>query len=200
MRENEMTDPELKLTLPFWAESFLAEYQSHRFVSDREKIMLAIELSRLNIEYKTGGPFGAAIFSHNGGKLLSIGINLVTSLKSSVAHAEMVAIITAQNTLNAFDLSRLEGGCEMASSTEPCTMCMGGVVWSGVGRLLCGATDADAREAGFDEGPKPKNWQDEYRRRNIEVVTELCRDRAKEVLQDYKNSGGVIYNPGRKLS
>ncbi|MFI4910354.1 MAG: nucleoside deaminase [Sedimentisphaeraceae bacterium JB056] len=192
-----MTDPEMKVVLPFWADSFLTEYQSHRFVSDREKIMLAIELSRLNIQYGTGGPFGAAIFSHNGGKLLSIGINLVTNVNCSVAHAEMVAIITAQNTINNFDLSRLEGGCEMATSTEPCCMCMGGVMWSGISRILCGATDADAREAGFDEGPKPKNWKDEYINRGIKVETELCRERAREVLMDYKNNGGKIYNPDR---
>jgi tRNA(Arg) A34 adenosine deaminase TadA len=192
-----MTDPEIKIVLPFWAESFLAEYKSHRFVSDREKIMLAIELSRLNIEYKSGGPFGAAIFSRNGGKLISIGINLVTGLNSSVAHAEMVAIMAAQKKLNSYDLSRVERGCEMASSTEPCCMCMGAVVWSGVGRLLCGATDADARQAGFDEGPKPQNWKDEFLKRNIKVQTGLCRERAKEVFDDYKKSGGVIYNPGR---
>ena len=118
-------------------------------------------------------------------------------MNCSVAHAEMVAIITAQNTINNFDLSRLDGGCEMATSTEPCCMCMGGVMWSGISRILCGATDADAREAGFDEGPKPKNWKDEYINRGIKVETELCRERARDVLMDYKNGGGKIYNPGR---
>ena len=56
---------------------------------------LAIELSRLNIQHGTGGPFGAAIFERETGRLLAPGVNLVTSLDCSVFHAEMVAIMVA---------------------------------------------------------------------------------------------------------
>lgn len=192
-----MTDPELKIVLPFWADSFLVEYQAHSFVSDKDKMMLAIELSRLNIEYGTGGPFGAALFNRKSGKLISIGVNLVTSTHCSVAHAEMVAIISAQNHLNTYDLSRFDGGSELASSTEPCTMCMGAIIWSGIGRLLCGATDTDARKAGFDEGPKPKNWTQEFENRGIKVTTGLLGEEAAKVLAEYKSGNGIIYNPQR---
>jgi len=192
-----MTDPELKIVLPFWADSFLVEYQNRSFVSDKDKMMLAIELSRLNTEYGTGGPFGAAMFNHSTGKLISIGINLVTSTKSSVAHAEMAAIISAQNILNTYDLSTINGGCELASSTEPCIMCMGAVLWAGITRLLCGANDADARGAGFDEGPKPQNWVQEFEKRGIKVKTGLLREDAAKVLSEYKNNNGIIYNPKR---
>ncbi len=192
-----MTDPELKIVLPFWADSFLVEYKSHSFVSDKDKMMLAIELSRLNTEYKTGGPFGAAIFNRHTGRLISIGINLVTSTKSSVAHAEMVAIISAQNILNTYDLSTTNGCCELATSAEPCTMCMGAIAWSGITKLLCGATDADARQAGFDEGPKPQDWVQEFEKRGIKVHANLLREEACRVLKEYKNNNGIIYNPQR---
>ncbi len=192
-----MTDPKLNVALPFWAESFLTEYQMRRFVSDREKIMLAIELSRLNIEYDTGGPFGAAIFSHKDGKLLAIGVNLVTKINSSLAHAEVVAIACGQKTLNTYDLSRYSGGFELASSTEPCLMCMGAILWSGLRRVLCGANAADAEQIGFDEGPKPENWENEFRKRGVLVEPNLCRQRAVDVLQSYKDKGAEIYNPVR---
>lgn len=192
-----MTEPEIKIVLPFWADSFLVEYQSSSFVSDKDKMMLAIELSRLNIEYGTGGPFGAAIFSKKGGKLISIGVNLVTATNCSIAHAEITAIISAQNRLNTFDLSQVNGGCEIASSTEPCTMCMGAIVWAGISKVLCGAGDADARKAGFDEGPKPENWIQEFQNRGITVKTGLGAEFAVDVLNQYKRSNGIIYNPKR---
>ncbi len=192
-----MIDPELKIVMPFWADSFLVEYQNHSFVSDKDKIMLAIELSRLNTEYNTGGPFGAAIFNHSTGRLLAVGINLVTSTKCSLAHAEMTAIISAQNALNTYDLSTVGGGCDLAASTEPCAMCMGAIMWAGITRLLCGATDADARAVGFDEGLKSQDWVREFEKRGIKVHANMLREEAAKVLNDYKNNNGIIYNPKR---
>ena len=187
---------QLEISLPSWAIEFERCYSNTRFVSDEEKMQLAIELSRQNIINQTGGPFGAAIFNRDSGKLLSVGMNLVTGLNCCVAHAEIVAIIQSQQILNTYDLST-GGSFELISSTEPCCMCMGAVVWSGVGRLVCGATDADARSIGFDEGPKPDHWQTQYNQRGIEVKTEFLRAEAAAVLAEYKNAGNTIYNPNR---
>jgi hypothetical protein len=60
--------------------------------------------------------------------------------------------------------------------------------------LVCGATDADARAAGFDEGAKPHAWIEELTKRGIGVTTEICRKEAAEVLLNYRENGGVIYN------
>ena len=128
-------------------------------------------------------------------RLIAAGVNLVVPAHASIAHAEMIALTLAQQRLGTHDLS--ETGCELATSTEPCAMCLGAIPWSGVTRLLCGARDEDARAVGFDEGAKPANWVQELTSRGIEVVRDVLRDEARAVLRDYKQSGGTIYNPRR---
>ena len=52
---------------------------------------------------------------------------------------------------------------------------------------------------GFDEGDKPADWRGNLRRRGIEVVEDVRRAEAAEVLRAYATAGGPIYNgmPGR---
>ncbi len=73
-------------------------------------------------------------------------------------------------------------------------MCFGATPWSGVRRLVCGAWEDDAREIGFDEGPKPVDWVEALTTRGIEVRRGVLRDTAKSVLRAYASQGGVIYN------
>jgi tRNA(Arg) A34 adenosine deaminase TadA len=121
-----------------------------------DRMRFAIELSRSNIHHGTGGPFGAAIFERETGRLLAPGINLVTSLDCSVFHAEMVAIMVAQQRVGDFDLGGPERPpYELVANTQPCAMCLGTTPWSGVRRLVCGASADDSEEIGFDEGMKP---------------------------------------------
>ena len=83
---------------------------------------------------------------------------------------------------------------ELVSSTEPCTMCLGAVVWSGVRRLVCGSRDADARDIGFDEGPKPSDWTVALETRGIAVLRDVSRRDAVAVLKHYVDRGGLVYN------
>ena len=48
---------------------------------------------------------------------------------------------------------------ELVTSCEPCSMCLGAITWSGIRGLACGARGSDAESIGFDEGPKPENWE-----------------------------------------
>ena len=188
------TFPELKMSLPQWISNALPE-RGHQFDSDESKMMLAITLSKLNCEYGTGGPFGAAIFNAKTGTLVAPGVNLVQSLGISGAHAEMVSIALAQKTLGFLDLgSDPNTSYELFSSTEPCAMCMGCITWSGITRLVCGANDADARAIGFDEGVKALNWIEQYKQRGISVDLGICQEKAASVLSKYKEHGGLIYN------
>ena len=156
---------------------------------------LAVELSRKNVKHGTGGPFGAAIFERDTGKLVAPGVNLVVVAGCSAFHAEMVAIMVAQKTTGSFDLGA-EGmpAHEMAASTEPCAMCLGATPWSGVRGLLCGARDEDAGAIGFDEGPKPPRWMDRLEERGIAVTRDVLREEAVGVLRQYSTAGGEIYN------
>jgi len=156
---------------------------------------LVIEFSRLNGQQGTGGPFGAAIFRMDTWHLVAVGVNRVQALNSSMAHAEMVAIMQAQRSMQSFDLGA-EGfpACELVTSTEPCAMCFGALPWSGVRQLVCGATSHDAEQIGFDEGPKHPLWMDELESRGIHVITGVRRREAVAVLKDYHAAGGLIYN------
>lgn len=107
----------------------------------------------------------------------------------------MVAIATAQKKLGTYDLgSNSMVKHELVTSTEPCAMCFGAVPWSGVSRIVTGARDADARSIGFDEGPKVKDWCAALSDRQIEVITDVKREEARQVLNKYLQGGGHIYN------
>jgi tRNA(Arg) A34 adenosine deaminase TadA len=189
-----MRFPSVTLQLPGWVEEALGGSEEvYPDVEDRMR--LAIELSRLNVRHGTGGPFGAAIFDLETNRLLAPGVNLVVGSNCSVAHAEMVAIMVAQRRVESFDL----GGpglppYELVTSTEPCAMCLGATPWSGVRRLTCGARDEDAVAVGFDEGEKPVYWVEALERRGISVTRDVLREEAAEVLREYAEGGGRIYN------
>ncbi len=183
------------ITLPAWLKSMQETERTLPLVSDR--MAFVIDLSRMNISHRTGGPFGAAVFDASG-KLVSVGVNLVETDACSILHAEMVAIALAQKAEGRYDLS--DGGrlwYQLVASSEPCAMCFGAVPWSGVSSLVCGARDADARAIGFDEGPKMPEWQGALEKRGITVTRDLLRTEAVGVLQEYRAAGGTIYNAGR---
>jgi tRNA(Arg) A34 adenosine deaminase TadA len=185
---------ELKLRLPQWLEQHLSD-SDHRYTTADDRMELVIKLSHLNVVHKTGGPFGAAIFDEQG-LLIAPGVNLVEKSCCSIWHAEMVAIALAQTRLGRFDLGD-DGKArfELVTSTEPCAMCFGAIPWSGVTGLVCGATEEDARNAGFDEGAKPSDWPWHLAARGITVQREVLRSQAATVLAQYGASGGTIYNP-----
>ena len=93
----------VKLSLPDWVGPFLK--QRDLVCSDVDSRMrLAIDRARAKMEHGTGGPFGAAVFERESGKLVAVGINLVVPSAQSWAHAEMVALSLAQLRLGTFDL------------------------------------------------------------------------------------------------
>ena len=188
-----MSFPKVTLELPAWVEEL--DLRDREYPTLEDRMGLVVELARQNVERGTGGPFGAAIFEGGTGRLLAPGMNLVVPSGCSVAHAEMVAIMVAQQVVGDFDLGA-EGrpDYDLFASTEPCAMCFGATPWSGVRRLVCGARDEDARAVGFDEGAKLPDWPAALEERGIAVVRDVCREEAAAVLRDYAESGGQIYN------
>ncbi len=177
--------------LPDWLRS--GDFTGRRYADDAAKMDLVIEWSRRNVEEATGGPFGAAVFDMATGRLVGAGVNVVAPSNLSAAHAEIMALSAAQRRLQSYDLG-LRGNYELVTSTEPCAMCFGALPWSGIRRVVCGATSADACAIGFDEGPRHPDWIAELERRGIEVITEVRRDEARAVLDAYADGGGLIYN------
>jgi tRNA(Arg) A34 adenosine deaminase TadA len=156
---------------------------------------LAITVSRENVERGTGGPFGAAIFERETGRLVAVGMNSVVRLSNCTLHGEMVAFMMAQHAVGAFSLS-LPGMPvhELFTSCEPCAMCLGATLWSGVRRIVCGASRDDASRLDFEEGPVFPESYKYVEDRGIEIVRGLLRDEARAVLELYRARKGTIYN------
>jgi tRNA(Arg) A34 adenosine deaminase TadA len=168
---------------------------SGTYPTDSERMALAVELSRQNVEHRTGGPFGAAIFERMSGKLVSVGVNLVVSAHDCTLHAELVAFSLAGRRLESFTLHA--PGMpehELFTSCEPCAMCMGAALWSGVRRVSFAAHGADARELGFEEGPVSLEDHRYLAARGVVFEPGPLRAEARAVLALYKEREGVLYN------
>lgn len=150
-----------------------------------------LDLAKGNIA-DGGGPFAAGVFAEDG-TLIAPGVNRVVPASVPIAHAEIVAIALAGQAIGSWDLSQA-GQLSLVTTTEPCAMCLGAVPWSGVTSLVCGARDEDARAAGFDEGHKPVTWVQNLTDAGISVIQDVRRGQASDLLRDYADKGGNIYN------
>ncbi len=164
-------------------------------VAARDRMRFVIHLAMSNVTARTGGPFGAAVFESQTGRFIAVGVNVVEPTNCSLAHAEMVALANAHLALRHFDLGATgTPKLTLVTSCEPCAMCYGAILWSGVRKVVCAARGSDATAIGFDEAPKPKNWVAALEDRGISVTRDLCRDEAIAVFQRYQQIGGHIYN------
>ena len=141
------------------------------------------------------GPFYAAIVDSNGG-VVAESANSVVPSACSHNHAEMNAIALAEKKLGTWNLSGK--GLTLFTTAEPCMMCVGGILWSGLERVVYGvATEAVERITGFDEGFKP-NWREEFAARGIRVTGPLLPELGEEVLAAYMKRRGIVYSPRKE--
>ena len=188
-----MTHPEIRVAYPAWVDH-VVDFD-RPYVTDEDRMRLAIAVARENVERATGGPFGAAIVETVTGRLVAVGMNSVVRFNNCTLHGEMVAFMMAQQRLRSFTLGA-EGmpSHDLVTSCEPCAMCLGAALWSGVRRVLCGAARDDASRLDFDEGPV---FPESYRyleSRGITIVRNVLRQEARSVLELYRASKGAIYN------
>jgi tRNA(Arg) A34 adenosine deaminase TadA len=187
------TAPVVYVDLPDWVPDVVD--RGHSYQGDESKMRLAIAISRANVEHGTGGPFGAAIFERASGRLVAVGMNSVVRLNNSTLHGEMVAFMMAQREVGAFSLSAPgQPEHELFTSCEPCAMCLGATLWSGVRRVVYGAGREDASRLNFEEGPVFPASYAYLEERGIEIVRDLLRDEARAVLELYRSRNGEIYN------
>src|SRR5262249_17852036 len=83
---------------------------------------------------------------------------------------------------------------ELHSSCDPCAMCLGAILWSGVPHVVLGANRADATALGFDEGPVFPESYAYLAARGLTIARGVLRDEAVSVLELYRRRGGTIYN------
>ncbi len=80
-------------------------------------------------------PVGAVVSCN--GKIIGRGHNMTERLRDVTAHAEMMAITAAAQTLGGKYLK----DCTLYVTMEPCLMCAGAIGWSQIGRVVYGAED-----------------------------------------------------------
>ena len=186
---------DFELGQPAWAMEALA--QLPEYLPDiQARMALVIRFSRLNIEFGTGGPFAAGVFETLSGRLVTIGVNRVVHHQCSSAHAEVMALSLAQQTLASFDLGA-QGMAEhqLVVNWRPCAMCYGAMVWSGVRSLVVAGSGAELEQlTGFDEGPIHPDWIGQLEHRGIAVTDGVGTDAAIAVFKQFRDSGALVYN------
>ena len=186
-----MLTTQIHLTLPPWITQAIDDTKV--YPDDASKMALAIELSRLNVDRRSGGPFGAAVFTEQG-RLVAAGVNRVMPQSCSLAHAEIMAYMAAQHRMQRFRLNEDGTRFVLAASAQPCCQCYGATFWAGVDELLIGARSEDVMSlTEFDEGPLPADWVGELERRGIAVKRDILREEACDVLRAYSTGGGSKY-------
>ena len=116
-------------------------------------------------------PIGAVVISYD--RIIGRGYNQVNSLGDPTAHAEILAITAAANTIGDWRLNN----CTIYVTKEPCSMCAGAIVNSRIFRLVFGVYDDDKGACGS--------------------LYQICGD--KRLNSDTVIKGGVLEEPCRKI-
>ena len=185
--------PVVHVEYPPWVDAIVD--WDRPLATDEERMRLAVAVARENVERETGGPFGAAVVERETGRVVAVGMNSVVRLNNSTLHGEIVAFMMAQQRVGSYTLN-VPGGRphDLYTSCEPCAMCLGATLWSGVRRVVYGAAREDAARLQFEEGPVFEASYQYLEERGVEVVGPLLRDEAREVLELYRARRGKIYN------
>lgn len=158
------------------------------------QIILALQKELKERTARGAGPFLAAIYDEKG-NLVAKDSNSVVQEKCSHHHAEMNAIKAAEQKLGTFDLAPYN--LSLYVTSEPCIMCLGGIMWSGIKAVYYGVPSNRVEEiTGFDEGFKP-DWLNEFKKRGITVYGNLEPQAGEEVLAAYVREGHKVYKPSR---
>ena len=120
-------------------------------------------------------PIGAVIIKN--GQIIARAHNQVELLKDPTAHAEIIAITQAANTIGEERLL----DTTMYVTLEPCAMCAGALVLARVKRLVFGATDPKAGAC----GTLYNITQDERLNHRLEVVSGIMAAESLSLLQEF---------------
>lgn len=146
-------------------------------MTDKEYIDIAIEISK-NAKY----PYGAIVVKDN--EIIGRSDDDTFMSKSMYSHAELMAIESACK-----DNKNLYGelkGATMYVSCEPCMMCMGAILYEQFGRLVYASTIEDSDKYICKEVICNTEELARVANSKIEVVPELNRDSATQVLKEYE--------------
>lgn len=120
-------------------------------------------------------PVGAVIVLEN--QIIAKAYNQVETLKDPTAHAEMIAVTQAANTLQTKWLNK----CTMYVTLEPCSMCAGALVLSRIRKLIIAAEDPKTGACGSVMDITQHNALNHH----IEVQRGTLREECSAILKDF---------------
>ena len=132
--------------------------------TDEKYMKAAIRLAK-----KAGGyqevPIGCVIVRD--GKIIARGYNRRNMDKSTLSHAEMIAIRKASKKTGDW---RLED-CIIYVTMEPCMMCSGAIEQSRMKKIVYGV--------------KNENYGSTDQLKNIEIISQVCEKECRELVQSF---------------
>lgn len=120
-------------------------------------------------------PVGAVVVRDN--RIIGRGHNQIEQLQDATAHAEIIAMSAAANTLGTWRLN----DCDLYVTLEPCMMCCGAILLSRVRSVIFGALD-----------PRFGSCISQYQllennafNQPVQVVGGICAEACSALLQDF---------------
>ena len=120
-------------------------------------------------------PIGAVIVREN--NVIGKGFNQVETLNDSTAHAEMIAITAASNTINDWRLT----DSYIFVTKEPCPMCAQAISFSRIRRLYFGAYDS--KNGAVDHGVKI--FSQKFCNHKPEIIGSLEEKKCSDILKEF---------------
>jgi tRNA(Arg) A34 adenosine deaminase TadA len=155
-------------------------------ITPEELMQLAIDKCREGLD-RGQSPFGCAIAVD--GRVVSNEHNSVVLTTDITAHAEVNAIRAANRELGSIFLD----GAIVATTCEPCPMCMSALHWARVDTVYCGATIADAEAAGFNELRLPAAELLRFGQSNVKLAEGVLADECKSLFREW------LANPAKRV-
>jgi tRNA(Arg) A34 adenosine deaminase TadA len=163
-------------------------------VETASKIIAELQKEMPSYTKNGSGPFVAAVYDEKGNLIVKVA-NSVINENCSNNHAEMNAIKAAEEKLKTYDLAPYN--LKLYVTAEPCMMCIGGIMWSGIKEVYYSVPSKSVEEiTGFDEGFKP-HWFKEFKKRGIVVYGDIEPELGKQQLHNYMKDGKTVYMPSR---
>ena len=156
-------------------------------IAPKALMQLAIGKAREGIEAGQS-PFGCAIA--RGDDLIAVSHNTVVATTDVTAHAEVNALRLGCKTTGQIHLE----GCVVATTCEPCPMCMAALHWARVETVYFGASIADADSAGFNELQVPAAEVLKIGGSKVALVSGVLSAECRDLFQRWlQRSDRVVY-------
>ena len=117
-------------------------------------------------------PIGAVIVKDN--KIIARGHNLKEEKRSTIKHAEIIAIEKASKKVNNWRLN----DCEMYITLEPCPMCASAIKQARIDNVYCALSNSDSNN---NEIIRKIFDDNDYINKSVNFESDLCIDKSKEL-------------------